>query len=91
MESVIQKEKRCLICHAVHGLHRHHVYYGPLRGISEKHGLTVWLCGRHHNMSNGGVHFDRGLDLEVKRYGQRMYERSHSREEFIRLIGKNYL
>lgn len=91
MESVIQKEKQCIICHSVYGLHRHHVYYGPLRSISEKHGLTVWLCGRHHNLSGEGVHFDRELDLEVKRYAQRMYEQIHSREEFIKLIGKNYL
>lgn len=91
MESIIQKEKQCLICHSVRGLHRHHIYYGPLRKVSEANGLTVWLCGRHHNLSREGVHFNRALDLEVKRLGQAIYEQSHSREEFIKLIGRNYL
>lgn len=91
MESIIQKEKQCFVCHTTRGLHRHHVYYGPLRSVSEKNGFTVWLCGRHHNLSNEGVHFDRELDLEIKRLGQHAYEQTHSREEFMNLIGKNYL
>lgn len=91
MESIIQQEKQCLVCHCTRGLHKHHVFYGPLRRISEKEGFTVWLCTRHHNMSNSGVHFDRELDLEIKRLGQHVYEQAHSREEFIKLIGKNYL
>ena len=91
MESIIQKEKQCLVCHTTVGLHKHHVYYGPLRQISEKNGLTVWLCGRHHNLSDHGVHFDRELDMEIKILGQRAFEKDHSREDFIKLIGRNYL
>lgn len=91
MESIIQKEKQCLVCHTKIGLHKHHVYYGPLRKMSEENGFTVWLCGRHHNLSPEGVHSDRELDLEIKRLGQHIYEKSHSREEFMRLVGKNYL
>lgn len=91
MESIIQKEKRCIICHSVRGLHEHHVFFGPLRSISEAHGLKVWLCGRHHNMSSEGVHFNRELDLEIKRYVQAVYEQTHTREEFVRIIGRNYL
>lgn len=91
MESIIQKEKQCLVCHTTRGLHRHHVYYGPLRKTSEKYGLTVWLCGHHHNLSNQGVHFDRALDKEIKILGQRAFEKEHSREAFIKLIGKTYL
>lgn len=91
MESIIQKEKRCIVCHTLRDLHKHHVYYGPLRNVSEKNGFTVWLCGRHHNLSNNGVHFNRELDLEIKRLGQQEYEKTHCREEFIRLIGRNYL
>lgn len=87
----MQKEKRCLVCHITRGLHRHHVYYGPLRNISEENGFTVWLCGWHHDLSNEGVHFDRQLDLEIKSLGQRIYEETHSREEFMGLIGRNYL
>lgn len=42
MESIIQKEKQCLVCHTTKGLHRHHVYHGPLRSVSEKNGFTVY-------------------------------------------------
>lgn len=91
MESIIQKEKQCIICHAVAGLHRHHIYYGPLRRISEENGFVVWLCGRHHNLSCEGVHFNRELDIEMKRLCQHTYEEDHSREDFIKLIGRNYL
>lgn len=91
MESIIQKEKQCLVCHKKTGLHRHHVYSGPLRRMSEENGFTVWLCGRHHNLSRDGIHFNRELDLEVRRLGQHMYEQTHNREEFVKLTGRNYL
>lgn len=69
-----------------------HVYFGMAnRKWSEKYGLTVWLCGRHHNLSNEGVHFDRELDLHIKQVGQRAFEKNHTREEFLRVFGKNYL
>lgn len=42
-------------------------------------------------MSDAGVHFNRDLDLHLKQEQQREYERTHSREGFMRLIGKNYL
>lgn len=91
MESIIQKEKQCLVCHVTVGLHKHHVFYGPNRSVSDQYGLTVWLCGRHHNMSSQGVHYDHELDLQIKALAQEAFERTHSRDEFLQLIGRNYL
>lgn len=91
MESIIQKEKECLVCHTRRGLHRHHVFGGPNRPISERTGMTVWLCGRHHNMSRDGVHRNKCLDMEVKRLAQHTFEQYRSREEFMELFGRNYL
>lgn len=91
MESIIQKKRECLVCHITRGLHRHHVYAGSRRKASEENGFTVWLCGPHHNLSNEGVHFNHELDLLIKQLCQREYEQTHSREEFMKLIGKNYL
>ena len=53
----------------------------------------MWLCGRLHNQSEDGVHGKNGheLDLMLKRHCQMKYEETHSREEFMALIGKNYL
>lgn len=53
----------------------------------------MYLIGRLHNQSNDGVHGKNGheLDIKLKQDCQRKYEETHSREEFIELIGKNYL
>lgn len=37
------------------------------------------------------VHFNKEMDLELKRVYQKEYEKNHTREEFIKLIGKSYL
>ena len=73
------------------GLHKHHIYGGPNRQISEKNGFYIWLTPAFHNLSDKGIHFDKSLDLSVKRACQREYEKKHSREEFMKLIGRNYL
>lgn len=92
--SVLQgKEKICYLTGRTDRLHKHHIYFGnPLRAISDKHGFWVWLIPELHNASGQGVHFNRDLDLRLKRDCQAAYEAlGHSRAEFIRLIGKNYL
>ena len=92
MDSILQTEKKCYITGATTNLHRHHIYFGnPNRKISEKNGFWVLLRADWHNGASYGVHFDRSLDLELKRSCQSAYERTHTRQEFIRLIGKNYL
>lgn len=91
MISIVQSRKQCYVCGTEQYLHRHHIFYGPNRKWSEKYGLTVWLCGRHHNLSNEGVHFNKELDLRIKQIGQRAFEREHTREEFVQIFGKNYL
>lgn len=69
----------------------HHVFAGPNRGISEREGFIVPLCNDCHNMKDGSVHFNRELDLDIKRSCQKEYEKTHTRAEFIKLIGRNYL
>ena len=92
-KSIIQTEKVCYLTGSTYNLHRHHIYAGSRRPISEREGFWVWLTGYYHNQSNAGVHGKDGheLDWKLKQDCQRKYEETHSREEFIRLIGKNYL
>lgn len=70
-----------------------HIYAGSRRKISEREGFVVYLAGWLHNQSNHGVHGKDGheLDLMLKQHCQMKYEETHSREEFMALIGKNYL
>ena len=70
----------------------HHIYEGTgRRKISEREGFIVPLTHKEHNMGDESVHFNKELDLWLKRLCQKVYEQTHSREEFIRLIGRNYL
>lgn len=98
MKSFVQTEKECYLCRKLfgicndRGLHLHHVYEGwGNRSVSDRNGFVIWLCAKHHNMSEYGIHFNKDIDLEVKQDVQRMYEAEHSREEFMELIGRNYL
>lgn len=70
-----------------------HIYAGGRRKISEREGFWVYLAPWLHNTSDQGVHGKHGheLDLMLKQHCQMAYEKEHSREEFIALIGKNYL
>lgn len=91
MKSILQDEKKCYITGRTGRLHLHHIYFGANRKISDKNGFTIWLIPELHNMSNQGIHFNRDFDLAIKRDCQRKFEENHTREEFIKLIGKNYL
>lgn len=94
MDSIMQERRECYITGETAGLHKHHIYYGSaLRKISEVNGFWCWLRWDWHNGAAYGVHGrdGHGLDMRLKRECQEKYEETHSREEFRRLIGKNYL
>jgi hypothetical protein len=83
-------EKKCYITGATTGLHKHHIFGGPNRKLSELYGLYVYLIQEYHTGAKG-VHFNREFDLQLKREGQMKFEETHSREDFVRVFGKNYL
>lgn len=93
MKSIIQSRRECYRTRRTTDIHEHHIFYGTSnRKNSEKYGLKVYLTGEYHNLSNKGVHFDKAFDTELKQVGQRAFESTHgSREDFIRIFGKNYL
>lgn len=93
MKSIIQNVKKCFVCSKRTNLHDHHIYFGTSRRkISEKNGLKVWLCYEHHE-GTYGVHgkYGHDLDLLLKQTCQKKFEETHTRSEFITLIGKNYI
>lgn len=96
-KSILQKEKYCYLCdklgnrYMVRGLQEHHIFGGPNRPISEAEGLKCWLCLAHHTQGSEAVHHN-GTNMRIlQRDAQQAYERNHTREEFIRLIGRNFL
>ena len=99
MKSIIQSKKECFICRTnydvetITGLHEHHIFEGiGRRKQSEKYGLKVWLCHRHHTTDpRYSVHYQKALDLDLKKRAQQKFEETHTREEFIEHFIKSYL
>ena len=93
MKSILQNKKKGFICSKQVNIQDHHIYFGSAkRKISEKNGFKVWLCQEHHQ-GTFGVHGAKGheIDLYLKKTCQLKYEETHTRDEFIDLIGRNYL
>lgn len=99
---IIQPPGHCALCdmhqlfleHSY--LEEHHIFGGTAnRKQSEKYGLKVNLCLGHHRGNSQGnreaVHTNQENNLKLKILGQQSFEKTHTREEFIRVFGKSYL
>ena len=74
--------------------HRHEALYGVRnRQKSIDDGLVVFMPPELHNASKMGVHFNKDLDLELKRKAQKRWQEYYNKttEEFIKRYGRNYL
>lgn len=92
MKSILQKEKECYYCKTTLNLEEHHCLYGTAnRRIAERFGLKVWLCSEHHRGRNGVHGGNKYLNIKLKQLAQSKFEESHTREDFIKIFGKNYL
>ena len=101
MKSILQTNKECFMCRKLYGediglthdgLEEHHVMFGTAdRQISDRYGLTVWLCPSHHNRGMFSAHMNRKTNLILRRHAQREFEKQHSHDEWMELFGKNYM
>lgn len=91
--SIIQDKKECIVCGSGYNIHTHEVFFGKNRQKSIEQGCCVYLCGYHHNQSDRGVHFDKKLDLALKKLMERRWLEYYNKtiDEFIKEYGKNYL
>ena len=90
-KSIIQEDRSCYLCGRMTDLERHHVFGGVAnRPISERLGLWVYLCHDCHT-GQDGAQYDKMKNLRLKQDAQFAFERKHSRSEWMKLIGKNYL
>ena len=88
----------CYLCRRLHDdcrihayLERHHVFGGADRDKSEAEGLTVYLCVAHHREGPEAAHLNRYINRILQQDAQMVYEAQHSHEEFMELIGKNFI
>lgn len=91
--SILQDEKKCYVCGQELGLHTHEVFFGKNRQNSIEDGCCVYLCGRHHNLSKEGVHFNHSLDLKLKKEMEKKWLETYDEtiENFIERYGRNYI
>lgn len=99
MKSIMQKKDgTCYLCMKLHKdysmkqTEEHHCIFGTSgRKLSEKYGLKVYLCIAHHRAGKEAVHNDATLAAVLKEDAQKEFEKTHSREEFLKIFGRNYI
>lgn len=97
--SILQSyDNRCCFLCSLEGnyqeyevLQEHHIFGGPNRDLSEAYGLKVRLCLLHHMFSDVSAHGNRETADQLHQLGQEAFEQTHTREEFMKLFGRNYL
>lgn len=80
--------EHCYICHK-QAIQRHHVFNASNRGHATDDHLWIPVCLDCHIK----IHNERSqrLNYSLKRDGQLAYEEDHTRDEFMKRYGKNYL
>ena len=91
--SILQDKKECYRCESTINIHIHEVYYGKNRKKSIEEVCCVYLCGKHHNQSNEGVHFDHSFDIFLKKVMELTWLDYYHKtiDDFIKRYGKNYI
>ena len=98
--SILQnrEDKRCYLCmilehdYRIKPVEEHHIYFGErMRKISDQNGFTCNLCIEHHRTGKAAVHKNKAIRLMLQKICQQEYEKTHSREEFLQLVGENYM
>lgn len=98
-----KKDGTCYLCMKLEnnyfeqrGLQEHHVvfgHYGSGRRLSEKFGLKVYLCVRHH-LADGGpdaAHRSRASRELLCKDAQRCFEKNYPELSFREIFGRNWL
>ncbi len=74
--------------------HRHHIFYGSRRQLSERYGFVIPVAAHLHEFAPGSIHDNpnKGLDLKLKQMAQAYFEEHYgTREEFRCILGKSWL
>ena len=93
MKSIIKDIEEWYICHTTNDLHLHHCIHGTAnRKLSDKYGLTIYLCAFHHDMGGKNcVHDNAKLDYIIKQKAQQCFEEFYPDKDFIKIFGRSYI
>lgn len=91
--SIMQDDRRCIVSGFDYGLDAHHIYFGNSnRLISNENGFWCYLRHDIHMALHARQKPFEKLDEVLKIRCQAIFEANGgTREEFMRLIGRNYL
>lgn len=97
-DSILQARRECYVCRELYcvsttrGLEEHHILGGPRRALSERYGLKVYLCRRHHNVGNAySAHFNAELAAWLKGRAQQAFEAEYGHDAWMTAFGKDYI
>jgi hypothetical protein len=82
---------RCSICGKYKRLETHHLIGGRNRKHSDEYGLVIDVCADCHTLAPGAIHRNPKLQRALKEHGQKLFEETHTREEFMAVFGKSYI
>lgn len=80
---------RCYVCGRPYP-NLHHMMNGANKKKAEQYGLILPLCINHHTGAEG-VHTKPEKMLACRQMAQRKFEEEHTRDEWVKIFGKNYL
>lgn len=96
-----QKDGTCYLCILLHEdysakiIQEHHVIFGAGNGraLSEKYGLKVYLCMKHHQHDGGpeAVHRNPDIRRMLCKAAQQQFEKTYPEKSFREIFGKNWL
>lgn len=81
--------KHCFVCGKTRNA-LHEVFYGSYRLVSIRWGMVIPLCLKHHTEGIYSVHFNRELDLELKKMAQTIFEKRYGHDLFMREFKIDY-
>ena len=87
MKSVLQKKRRCLFCGSA-AVERHHVFEGAHRSASDRYGLTVYLCRKHHMLVHADEALNRRLKSEAQEKAMKVY--GFGDKEWLDIFRRNW-
>lgn len=99
-KSIMQQyDGRCYLCELLDQdytekpTEEHHVIYGTANHtLSERYGLKVRLCERHHRLGPESIHGgNRAVDLLLKQRAQAAFEAKNPELDFVKIFGKSFL
>ena len=93
-----KSDKRCFLCmildndYRIHSyVEEHHVLYGSRKWISDAYGLRVNLCRKHHRQDEDALHDNWEYSLLLKQRAQQAFIEAYPEEDWMKIVGKNYL